>query len=784
MSDSFTVAVVGNPNAGKTSLFNAMTGARQRVGNWPGVTVEKKTGEYQFHGKHITLVDLPGTYSLDVISEDVSLDERIARDYVLARHADLIINIIDASNFERNLYLTTQLLEMKQPVVVVLNMMDMLKDKSMELDVDNLERLLGCPVVPVVASRSKGIEELQEVINRTVKNPAATVQHNTVPSEDLHLAISQLAEQLAPIATQNRVESEWLALKLLEGDSDLEQWLDSDMLCTVNCRRTALEEACGEDADILIADARYQFISNITAQVLERRGSLSKTISAKIDAIVLNRMLGLPIFLGVMYLMFLFTIQMGSAFIDFFDIFTGTVLVDGGRYVLTNMGAPEFLITLLADGVGAGIQTVSTFIPVIACLFLFLSVLEDSGYMARAAFVIDRAMNAIGLPGKSFVSLLVGFGCNVPSIMGARTMENPRDRMLSIMMSPFMSCGARLPVYILFAAAFFPYNGQNVVFALYLIGIAVAVMTAVIMKRTLLPGETSPFIMELPDYHRPLIKQVLLRTWDRLKVFILGAGKIIVIVVTVLGVLNSMGTDGTFGNENTDKSVLSEVGRTITPVFSPMGMTEENWPAAVGIFTGIFAKEAVVGTLDAMYSQLAGVSSADAGDEYSLLGGVKEALATIPENLAAIGDSLSDPLGIEIGVISDSGAVAEEQGMAATNLSVMQQLFATKAAAIAYLLLILLYTPCVAALGAIYRETNMRWTVFIGSWTFFMGYLAATLYYQASIWTQNPVSATSWIAGMLAVFIAVIIGLRRFGSIEMDNKVPVTVTSGKSCCSS
>ncbi|WP_211827634.1 Fe(2+) transporter permease subunit FeoB [Kistimonas asteriae] len=784
MSDSFTVAVVGNPNAGKTSLFNAMTGARQRVGNWPGVTVEKKTGEYQFHGKHITLVDLPGTYSLDVISEDVSLDERIARDYVLASHADLIINIVDASNFERNLYLTTQLLEMKQPVVVVLNMMDMLKDKGMELDVEQLERLLGCPVVPVVASRSKGIEELQEVINRTVKNPAATVQHNTVPSEDLHRAINQLAEQLAPVAAQNRVESDWLTLKLLEGDSDLEQWLDSDMLCAVNCRRTALEETCGEDADILIADARYRFISNITTQVLERRGSLSKTISAKIDAIVLNRMLGLPIFLGVMYLMFLFTIQVGSAFIDFFDIFTGTVLVDGGRYVLTNMGAPEFLITLLADGVGAGIQTVSTFIPVIACLFLFLSILEDSGYMARAAFVIDRAMNAIGLPGKSFVSLLVGFGCNVPSIMGARTMENPRDRMLSIMMAPFMSCGARLPVYVLFAAAFFPYNGQNVVFALYLIGIAVAVMTAVIMKRTLLPGETSPFIMELPDYHRPLVRQVLLRTWDRLKVFILGAGKIIVLVVTVLGVLNSMGTDGTFGNENTDKSVLSEVGRTITPVFSPMGMTEENWPAAVGIFTGIFAKEAVVGTLDAMYSQLAGVSSTDAGDEYSLLGGVKEALATIPENLVAIGDSLSDPLGIEIGVISDSGAVAEEQGMAATNLSVMQQLFATKAAAIAYLLLILLYTPCVAALGAIYRETSMRWTVFIGSWTFFMGYLAATLYYQASIWTQNPVSATSWIAGMLAVFIAVILGLRRFGSIEMDNKVPVTATSGKSCCSS
>lgn len=782
MSDFFTVAVVGNPNAGKTSLFNAMTDAHHRVGNWPGVTVEKKTGEYQFHGQHITLVDLPGTYSLDIISEEVSLDERVARDYVLAGHADLILNIIDASNFERNLYLTTQLLEMKQPIVVVLNMMDILKNKGMELDVDKLEHLLGCPVVPVIANRSKGIEKLQKIINRAVQNPAAVVQHNTVPSEDLHLAINQLTRQLVPIATRNHVESEWLALKLLEGDSDLEQWLDSDMQYAVNCRRTALEEACGEDADILIADARYQFISNITSQVLERRGNLPKTISAKIDAIVLNRILGFPIFLGVMYLMFLFTIQVGGAFIDFFGIFTAAVLVDGSRYVLGGMGAPDFLITLLADGVGVGIQTVSTFIPIITCLFLFLSILEDSGYMARAAFVIDRVMSAIGLPGKSFISLLVGFGCNVPSIMSTRTMGNPRDRMLSIMMAPFMSCGARLSVYVLFSAVFFPHNGQNVVFALYLIGIAVAVMTAVIMRCTLLPGETSPFIMELPDYHCPLIKQVLLRTWDRLNVFILGAGKIILLVVTVLGTLNSVGTDGTFGNANTDKSVLSEVGRMITPAFSPMGMTEENWPAAVGILTGIFAKEAVVGTLNAMYSQLSGTSpvTTDAGNEYNLLNGLEKALMTIPENLAALGIRRADPPGIEIG----SDAMAREQDMAAGNVSVMQKLFATKAAAIAYLLLVLLYTPCIATIGAIYRETNMRWAAFIGTWTFFMGYLIATLYYQASIWTRNPVGATSWIAGMLAIFIAVILGLRRFGNIKMNDGIQVTVTSGKSCCSS
>jgi ferrous iron transport protein B len=306
-----------------------------------------------------------------------------------------------------------------------------------------------------------------------------------------------------------------------------------------------------------------------------------------------------------MYLMFLFTINVGGAFIDFFDGVAGAFFVDGLGELMSAAGSPDWLRVLVADGAGAGLQVVATFIPIIAALYLFLSVLEDSGYMARAAFVMDRFMRAIGLPGKAFVPLIVGFGCNVPAIMATRTLENERERKLTILMNPFMSCGARLPVYALFAAAFFPQSGQNVVFALYLIGIGVAILTGLLMKQSLLPGSSSGFMMELPPYHLPTLKGVLLRAWDRVRLFVKEAGQVIVVMVLALNVLNSIGTDGTFGNENTEQSLLSETARILTPAFTPLGVQEDNWPAVVGIFSGILAKEVVVGTLDSLYTRVA-----------------------------------------------------------------------------------------------------------------------------------------------------------------------------------
>ena len=780
MSDH-VIAIVGNPNCGKTTLFNALTGARQRVGNWPGVTVEKRSGHYQFNDKAVEVVDLPGTYCLDVVDSDVSLDELIARDYILGREAELIINIIDASNIERNLYLTTQLLDMGTPVVVILNMMDVAAEKGMEIDVDALSQSLGCPVLPLVASRSDGISALQQQLDDFLReglHQAPVIQLG----QDIEQAIATLQPMLAEIVT-DRTALRWYSLKLLEGESDARLPLTSKLVDKAQKQRHVVETNRSEDFDILLANDRYNAIGGMMEKVIRRQGDLNHKLSEKIDNLVLNRIFGLPIFFGVMYLMFMFSINIGSALIDFFDIFAGTLFVDGFGYWLESISAPAWLTTILADGLGGGIQTVATFIPVIAFLFFFLSILEDSGYMARAAFVVDRVMRLIGLPGKAFVPMLVGFGCNVPAIMATRTLDSEKDRLLTISMAPFMSCGARLPVYALFAAAFFPQSGQNVVFILYITGILAAVFTGLMLKRSLLNGESAPFIMELPNYHLPSLKQVLLRTWDRLKAFILRAGKAIVVVVMVLNVLNSLGTDGSFGNQDTQSSMLSKIGQTITPAFSPMGMTEDNWPAAVGIFTGILAKEAVVGTLNSMYTAIAANENEDAGAEphrFDLMGGLSEALATIPANLMDVASSLADPLGIQVGDLENLEAVAEDQDVEVTTFAVMQRLFVSESAVVAYLLMILLYTPCVAALGAVYRETNRRWTLFVAGWTYLIGYCAATLYYQLSVLSTQPVSAISWIMGIVLLMILVFQIMKRFGSSTVQSAALVSATVGGS----
>ena len=435
----------------------------------------------------------------------------------------------------------------------------------------------------------------------------------------------------------------------------------------------------------------------------------------------------------------------------------------------------------MADGIGGGIQTVSTFIPVIACLFLSLSFLEDSGYMARAAFVMDRLMRTLGLPGKSFVPLIVGFGCSVPAIMGARTMEKRSDRITTVLMAPFMSCGARLPVYVLFATAFWPLGGQNLVFSLYLIGIVVAIITGFVLKRTALKGAPTAFVMEIPPYHLPTIKTLAYRTWDRLKSFILKAGQLIVIIVAVLAFLNSLGTDGSFGNEDTDKSVLSNIGKTIVPAFEPMGVQQDNWPAAVGIFTGILAKEAVVGTLDSLYSGM-GTRSARGDDsevntvkepspaveeeekEFSIWESTKEAFATIPENLSKLGDFLVDPLGVNVEKdLTDVDEQAAEQEVGVGTIHNMKKLFDGDLGAFAYLVMVLLYIPCCASIGAMYREIGAKWTIFAAFWTSALGYGSATLIYQIGRFGNHPVYSSVCIAAVCLVFIFTFAYLRKEG---------------------
>jgi len=771
MMSDFTVGVVGNPNCGKTTLFNVLTGSRQHVGNWPGVTVEKKTGQYSYAGKLIELVDLPGTYSLEAADDLVSLDEKVARDYVASKAADLVINILDASNIERNLYLTSQLIEMRVPMILVLNMMDAVKQRGIKIDCDFLAKTLGCPVIPITAANKEGISALKVQINSAaMSKPIPTVSINYTSA--LEQAIEDISPELVDIAHHHDCNLRWLALRLLEEDTLAKHFAGSALKPIVEKLQRRVELETNDEIDILAADARYGFVNSLIKGAVCRLNEVSRHNTEIIDRIVLNRFLGIPVFLLVMYAMFMFTINIGSAFVDFFDQAVGALLVDGLGQLLTHIDLPQWLIVLMTKGVGGGVQVIATFIPIIGFLFMFLSALEDSGYMARAAFVMDRFMRMIGLPGKSFVPMIVGFGCNVPAIMATRTLENQRDRILTNLMNPFMSCGARLPVYALFAAAFFPVGGQNLVFGLYLLGIIIAVLTGLIMRHTLFKGESAPFIMELPAYHMPTVRGISIRTWDRLKSFIFNAGKVIIPMVLVLNFLNALGTDGSFGQENSNKSVLSEIGRALTPVFKPMGIEKDNWPATVGIFTGVLAKEAVVGTLDALYSQLS-TPTIDLSEKtpFNLQDALLAACATVPKNLSAIADNLLDPLGLNIGDLNDITSAASEQQVKMDTFSAMQHSFDGKVGAFAYLLFILLYAPCVAATAAIYRETNSGWTFFVVFWTTGIAYMTATIFYQAMTFSQHPDYSLAWIGGLSGLFVLVLTGLWLSGknSIKKTN---------------
>ncbi|MCK5888798.1 MAG: ferrous iron transport protein B, partial [Methylococcales bacterium] len=608
------------------------------------------------------------------------------------------------------------------------------------------------------------------VINQSKEStitPTLAIQY----APAIERAIESLKPQLETQAAQHHCDLRWLALRALEDDTLAKQIAGNVLYHTVHQLQQSIETETDDEIDILAADARYGFVNTLTQQSVCRLNEVSRHTSDKIDRFVLNRFLGIPIFLLVMYTMFMFTINIGSAFIDVFDQAIGAIFVDGLTHLLTGTIVPEWLIVLLANGLGGGIQVVATFIPIIGFLFLFLSVLEDTGYMSRAAFVMDRFMLMIGLPGKSFVPMIIGFGCNVPAIMATRTLDNQRDRILTNLMNPFMSCGARLPVYALFAAAFFPVGGQNVVFGLYLLGIVAAVLTGLIMRYTLFKGEATPFIMELPSYHLPRLKSVYIKTWDRLKSFIFNAGKVIVPMVLVLNFLNALGTDGSFGQENSNKSVLSEIGRSLTPVFKPMGIESDNWPATVGIFTGLLAKEAVVGTLDALYSQMA-VTEDAVETEFNLQQALLDAFATVPENLSGVADSLLDPLGLNIGDVSDIDSAAESQEVTSSTFSAMQASFDGQASAFAYLLFILLYAPCVAATAAVHRETNIQWAVFVVFWTTGLAYMTATIYYQVATYSQHPDYSLQWISILVSCFLVVLAGLWLYGKSPRFSQQP------------
>ena len=722
----YTIALVGNPNSGKTTLFNALTGSSQRIGNWPGVTVDLVEGHRREGDDSFRIVDLPGIYGLSAKTED----ERVARDFLLAGEYDLAVNILDSTNLERNLYLTTQLMEMGIPSLMVLNMHDLASEQGLNVDVGHLSTHLQYPAVEVSATRPDAAAEVMRAVRSSLEKPPRVPQKLVRYPNEIEDLLASMMERIKR-ADPEHPRPRWTAVKLLEEDETVtpeilrEGWFTREELEAEILRVSGILK---DRPDVVVANARYGLIRGVVREVVTRTIT-RESMTEKIDRVVMNPVLGVPLFAVAMYLVFWLSISLGGAFIDFFDILTGTIFVDGFGLLLRTLGTPGFLIALLADGIGAGIQTVATFIPVIFFLFLMLSLLEDSGYMSRAAFIMDRFMRWIGLPGKAFVPMLVGFGCTVPAILATRTLDSRKDRIMTIFMSPLMSCGARLPVYALFAAAFFGEQAGLVVFSLYLIGIVLAILTGLIFRTTAFRGETSHLIMELPSYHAPRFRHIMLHTWLRLKDFIFRAGKVIILAVLVLGFLSSFGLDGSIGNQDNENSVMALMGKGLTPVFAPMGVERDNWPAAVGLFTGMFAKESIVGTINGLYSQLSESSENPAeGEEdegFSLVSGIRDSLLSIPAGLAAalgFGDEVEeDPRSFQL----------------------LRQHF-TPAQAYAYLLFVLVYFPCLAVVATVVREIGGAYTVLFVTYHTLMAWIVATLFYQAAeghqfAWMAAPV---------------------------------------------
>ncbi len=751
-STQFTVAIAGNPNSGKTTLFNGLTGGSQKIGNWPGVTVEKKIGYLGEGSEKIRVVDLPGIYAFHSSSED----ERIAQEFLLTEKPEMVVNIVDASNLERNLYLTVQLIEMGLPVIVLLNMMDIAEKEGVQVDPSALEKELGVPVYTMVATRGEDVKKMRR--NLGIHRDRLKSRHE---ESSLLPAIPYPSSMESYISEWTKSEedgglSPWMAVKILEGNEYIRELAVERGL--VDSMR--IEEAIRDilktekiEADVLIANARYDFIHGVAEKSVQRK-ERKRGLSDKVDDVVLNRFLGIPIFLGIMYLAFWAAVNVGFSFIDFFDILAGTFFVDGLAVLLESLGAPALLVTILADGVGTGIQTVATFIPVVFFMFLVLSILEDSGYMARAAFVMDRVMQAIGLPGKAFVPMIVGFGCTIPAMLGTRTLENKKDRFLTLFITPFMSCGARLPVYALFGAAFFGARAGGIVFSIYMIGIVMAIATGYLLRKTIFKGGDSTFVMELPKYHMPTLRNTLGAAWTRLQFFIRRAGKAIILVVFLLSIFNSLGTDGSFGNEDSENSVLSAVGKGITPVFTPMGIKEENWPATVGLFTGLFAKEVIVGTLNSLYSVEAGSAAEASSNTASTTGAhLDPADSAAPEAVEEAGFSITDgivdsftALGEGLtGIFSGLGAtlgldmIGEDEARTASLVEADRTVFTGMRgnfgpySAYAYLLFVLLYFPCVAAFGTAIQEMGWKYGVVQAAYLTILAWSTATLFYQLTV---------------------------------------------------
>jgi len=679
MAKKITVALIGNPNSGKTTTFNALTGSRQHVGNWPGKTVEKKDGELKHKNYDIKVVDLPGTYSLTAYS----IEELIARNYIVDEKPDIVVDIIDSTNLERNLYLAVQLIELGANVILAFNMSDLANKESLRVDTEKISYYLRVPVIRTAASKGVGMDGLKDAIIETYKNKDSEKDNGKIPIINYGKEAEEHIEELTEVIDKNitlpeKYNSRWIAIKLLENDKEVIGLISAIKnskiaLSEAERIRDHLESIFGEGVDTIIAEARYGYIHGIVKETVEKPSERIST-SDQIDRVVTNRALGIPIFFGMMFLMFHLTFEVAAPLADYTDEFVGLVGEQLALF-LESANAPGWLISLAIDGAVAGVGSVLVFVPFIFMLFLIIAILEDSGYMARAAFVMDKVMHKIGLHGKSFIPMIIGFGCNVPAIMATRVLESKKDRILTILINPFMSCGARLPVYVLFVAAFFPDNGDWVVYSLYILGIIVAIIMGFILKNSFFKGLSSPFVMELPPYRMPTLRGVVTHTWERGWLFIRKAGTVIFTTMIIIWLLAALPPGVEYGSEG---SIVGRMGRIIAPIFSPLGFGD--WRSSVSLFFGFVAKEVVVGSFGVLY----------AIDDVESLGG-------------------------------------EE-----TLIGELQNTF-TPLSAYAFLVFVLLYAPCMVAIATIKREIGWKWAAFTAFYTTVVAWIASFLVYQGGL---------------------------------------------------
>ena len=652
------VALLGNPNTGKTSLFNALTGSYEYVGNWSGVTVEKKVGKLK--DRQGTLIDLPGVYDLNPVSRD----EGVVTNFLLKEEFQHMLNIVDSSQFERNMHLTLQLLEFGKPVSIGLNMIDVAKQRGIVIDVKKLSEILGVTAVPVVARSGKGCEDLLAALHESEKKEKKPFILSY--GEQVDAGIADIMELLTK---ENYEHPRWLALQFLSNNQVVEQEVKqlpiyNDLVAI----RSTLEAAIDGTLEQHIYNARAAYIEKLKTSVIQYEKEGKIPFSEKIDKLITHKILGLPIFLAVMFFIFQVTFTwIGTPLSDLFDAFIGGQFTDWVTASLTSIGASDFIKALITDGIIAGVGAVLVFVPQIFALFFFISLLEDSGYMARIAVVMDRIMEFFGLNGKAFIPMIIGFGCNVPGIMAARTIEQEKERLLTVLVTPFMSCSARLPVYALFAGVFFPHSQALVVFSLYIVGIVLALLVTKVMSLTVLKEEKSIFVIELPPYRIPQAKTLWLSTWEKGKGFVRKAGTFIFGGSVIIWLLNYAGPSG-FGVDM-GESFLAVIGGFIAPILAPLGFG--TWQAAAALLTGFLAKEVVVSTMAIIYA-------------------VKE-------------DVLGNIMGAHYTALS----------------------------AYAFMFFILLYVPCLATVAVIRRETgSVKWTIFSVVYPLIIAYVLTLVIYQ------------------------------------------------------